>query len=99
MREIVGLKQSKGWGLIATQTIKQKTVIGEYMGEILCDNAIKERYVDVNGIWIESTYLYAFSSFAEMGNDYAVDAKNKRNNMAYLNHSCDANCEFYEVTF
>lgn len=67
------------------------------MGEVICDKTLKARYVHENGKWTECTYLYTFSKFVKMGNDYAIDAKFKRNAMAYLNHSCDPNCEFDEV--
>ena len=71
-------------GCYTTSPIKKGTSIVEYTGERITVEEADERYADC-----EKTYLFGLQD-----GEYVIDGKNIA---AFINHSCDPNCEADET--
>lgn len=84
--EIIDM-QSKGFGLIALEPIKQSDFVIEYVGEVIDDEECERRIrlSQANG----EKHFYLM----EISKDAVIDARYRSNSARFLNHSCEPNCE------
>jgi SET domain-containing protein len=73
----------EGRGVFATQPIRKNKRIGEYTGERITHEESDARYDDKHG----RTYLFIVDS------KLVIDADVGGNDIRFINHSCDPNCE------
>jgi SET domain-containing protein len=74
-----------GLGLFATRPIKKRTRIAEYKGRLL---GLKDaEKAEARG----NRYLY------EINSRWTIDGASRGNIARYFNHSCNPNCESYNV--
>jgi SET domain-containing protein len=76
----------QGRGAFATRFIRKGTRIVEYRGELIDSDEADRRYDD-DAMGRHHTFLFAIDK--EMSIDGAVNG----NEAAFINHSCDPNCE------
>ena len=77
-----GPSNIEGTGCFTIRRLRKGQNAGEYTGERITHEEADRRYKDV-----EETYLF-------MVNDKEViDARDDKNPVKYINHSCDPNCE------
>lgn len=74
-----------GLGLFATRPIKKRTRIAEYKGRLL--NIKQSTKAENRG----NRYLY------EINSRWTIDGATRGNIARYFNHSCNPNCESYNV--
>lgn len=77
---------SKGWGLLALETIPKDTFLIEYVGEVIVADEFQLRFNRT--IQQKEKNFY----FLTMGNGLYLDAGNKGNLARFINHSCEPNC-------
>lgn len=73
----------EGRGVFATQPIRKGKRIGEYTGERITHEESDKRYDDMHA----RTYLFIVDS------KIVIDADVGGNDIRFINHSCDPNCE------
>ena len=78
-------RSNTGLGLFATRAIKKRTRIAEYKGKIL--NLEDAEKAERRG----NRYLY------EINTRWTIDGAPRSNIARYFNHSCNPNCESYNV--
>lgn len=78
--------ESKGWGVIAKETIPPNTFVIEYVGEIIVSAEFHLRHQQAVERKQENFY------FLTLGNGQYIDAEFKGNAARFINHSCDPNC-------
>ncbi len=76
----------QGRGAFATRPIRNGTCIVEYQGELITEQEAERRYDD-DAMGRHHTFLFAIDK--KMSVDGAVNG----NEAAFINHSCDPNCE------
>ena len=76
----------QGRGAFATRVIRKGTRIIEYVGERIDDDEADRRYDD-DAMGRHHTFLFA------LGNGTTIDGAVGGNESAYINHSCEPNCE------
>lgn len=76
----------QGRGAFALRTIRKGTRIIEYAGERISHDEADRRYDD-DSMPRHHTYLFT------LDDDTCVDGAVNGNESAYINHSCDPNCE------
>ena len=76
----------QGRGAFALKRIRKGTRIIEYTGEIITDEEADRRYDDEK-MNRHHTFLFAVDV------NHVIDGARKGNASAYINHSCDPNCE------
>lgn len=82
----IKMTESKGWGLYAKEEIPIDAFIIEYMGEVIDNNELNQRFTrafdnkDDNYYFLKLGYLY-------------IDAKLFGNEARFINHSCDPNAK------
>jgi SET domain-containing protein len=80
---IIGSSKIHATGCYTTHPISKGTFIIEYVGPLLTVDEADERYVDQ-----EETYLFGLSDGKHVIDGYGE--------AAFINHSCDPNCEAVE---
>jgi SET domain-containing protein len=80
----------QGRGAFATQRIRKGARIIEYTGEIISVEESDKRYDD-GAMGRHHTFLFS------LDNGYVIDGAVNGNEAAYINHSCDPNCEAVDV--
>ena len=80
----------QGQGAFATRRIRKGTRIVEYVGEVITVEESDKRYDDAD-MKRHHTFLFA------LDNGYVIDGAVNGNESAYINHSCDPNCEAVDV--
>lgn len=88
MNEYVEIRKSQiaGWGGYAKKDISKGTQVIEYTGELITKEESEKRQVghrEKGHLWI-----------MELNKEYDIDPRNGGNEAKFINHSCDANCEF-----
>jgi uncharacterized protein len=76
----------QGRGAFARRRIRRGTRIIEYTGEIITDDEADRRYDDEK-MARHHTFLFAVDT------NHVIDGARKGNEAAYINHSCEPNCE------
>jgi SET domain-containing protein len=76
----------QGRGAFARKRIRKGTRIIEYTGEIITDDEADRRYDDEK-MDRHHTFLFAVDV------NHVIDGARKGNASAYINHSCNPNCE------
>ena len=76
----------QGRGAFATRLIREGTCIVEYTGERISDDEAERRYDD-DASDRHHTFLFAVES------NVNIDGAVGGNEAAFINHSCDPNCE------
>ena len=80
---VVRQSRIEGRGVFATQPIRKGKRVGEYTGERITHEVSDARYDDKHG----RTYLFIVDS------KIVIDADVGGNDIRFINHSCDPNCE------
>lgn len=76
----------QGQGAFAIRPIKKGTRVVEYAGELISNEEADRRYDD-DAMSRHHTFLFAIDAKT------SIDGASKGNEAAYINHSCDPNCE------
>lgn len=82
-------EHAMGWGLRATQHIKEGDLVIEYIGEVIDENEMRRRLETQRRDHPSDHDFYVM----ELDNGFYVDGKHKGNMSRFINHSCDPNCE------
>lgn len=82
----IKMTESKGWGLYAKETIPMDEFIIEYMGEVIDNHELNQRFSRATSNKDDNYY------FLKLGNLY-IDAKLYGNEARFINHSCDPNAK------
>eukprot|EP01132_Coremiostelium_polycephalum_P005581 gene5581-6947_t len=87
--QLYALKQSgiHQWGLFANQNIPAKTIVIEYIGEIIRTKVADKREKYYLSIGITGSYMF------KLDEDTVIDSTLKGNLARFINHSCDPNCK------
>jgi hypothetical protein len=80
---VVKRSRIEGRGAFATRRIRTNEKVGEYAGERITHEESDERYGDNQA----RTYLFIVDS------KLVIDAEVDGNDVRFINHSCDPNCE------
>jgi hypothetical protein len=80
---VVRRSRIEGRGAFATEPIRKGRKVGEYTGERITHEQSDERYDDK----LARTYLFIVDS------KIVIDADVGGNDVRFINHSCDPNCE------
>ena len=82
-------EHAMGWGLRATEAIKEGSLVIEYIGEVIDEAEMNERMNNQKKFSPLDHDFYIM----QIDNGYYVDGKHKGNASRFINHSCDPNCE------
>ncbi len=82
-------EHAMGWGLRATEQIKEGTLVIEYIGEVIDEVEMNERMNNQKKFSPLDHDFYIM----QIDTGYYVDGKHKGNMSRFINHSCDPNCE------
>ena len=82
---------NKGWGVKTLETIPKGAFVSEYVGEVVTEDNAKARQVKYG-----NTYFYLLN-FDNFESPKEIDATVKGNASRFVNHSCNPNCEVYNV--
>ncbi len=85
MKIVLKKSSIEGKGIFASENIKKKEEIIQYIGEIVGKEEGTKRADDQ----LEEGHVYIF----ELNDKYDIDGSEKGNIAKYINHSCDPNCE------
>jgi SET domain-containing protein len=75
-----------GTGVFATRRIRAGRILIAYLGQILTEAEVRERYTDDDS---DDPHTFLFG----LGDGRYVDAGVGGNDARFINHSCDPNCE------
>ena len=84
-RVVVGRSPIHGWGAFAVDNIPKRSIIGEYVGEIIPQHQAERR----GRVYDEANYSFLFNTT----NELAIDSTRLGNKLRYCNHSTNPNCE------
>lgn len=76
----------QGRGAFCTRPIRKGTLVVEYKGEVI-DAAEADRRYDDDAMQRHHTFLFSIDA------EYSIDGNAQGNEAAFINHSCDPNCE------
>ena len=85
-RVYVAKSRIAGNGCFAARDLEEGEEVGEYRGEIIDENEADRRY---DGR--DETYLF------DIGDGMLIDAEPYEDAIKYINHSCEPNCESYQI--
>uniref|UniRef100_V9KQW3 Histone-lysine N-methyltransferase n=3 Tax=Callorhinchus milii TaxID=7868 RepID=V9KQW3_CALMI len=85
-------RDGRGWGVKTLQSIRKKSFVMEYVGEVITSEEADRRgqLYDSKGV----TYLFDLDYVED---EYTVDAGRFGNISHFVNHSCDPNLQVYNV--
>ena len=78
-----------GWGLRALEDVAAGSLVMEYLGEVIDDKMMQERFAEHHRLRPHDKNMYVM----ELAAGFYVDARRKGNVARFINHSCDPNCE------
>nr|CCA22203.1 histonelysine Nmethyltransferase putative [Albugo laibachii Nc14] len=76
----------KGFGIRTKENIRQGTIVGEYVGEIIDQNELNRRLCAIGRHELNFYYLL-------LRPGVYIDARNRGSLTRFVNHSCDPNCK------
>ena len=87
--EVFETENGRGWGLRCTKALTRKSIVIEYMGEVLTREEAMDRMENTPA---DSDFYFA-SLGTMLGQNLMLDAGPMGSNARFANHSCDPNCE------
>lgn len=87
-RAVVGHSQIHEWGLFATSTLEEGTIVIEYVGEL-----IRQRIADLREVRYDEEGLGSVYMF-KLDEEFVIDASKRGNIGRFINHSCDVSQTF-----
>ncbi|KIV98894.1 hypothetical protein, variant [Verruconis gallopava] len=87
----------RGWGLRATENLRQGQFIDTYRGEVITRDEADRRAV--RGGKSKDSYLFSLDKFMREGDHrYEIDGEFYGGPTRFINHSCEPNCVVYVVS-
>jgi hypothetical protein len=81
-------EQGKGWGLVTVDSVKQGSLVQEYVGEVIDKEAKEDRLKS----WTQEHPNDPNFYIMDLTKGWFIDAREVANLSRFINHSCDPNC-------
>lgn len=81
-------EEGRGWGLVALQKIQDKSLVIEYVGEVIDEATKDQRLTEWSKEHPNDTNFYIMA----LQSNWYIDARLVANTARFINHSCNPNC-------